>query len=49
MTIDITALDALPETEPTAIDQLVDLDGTSLGRCSWTCSWTCLITGYAQV
>ncbi|HET7798913.1 MAG TPA: hypothetical protein VFL38_00745 [Humibacillus xanthopallidus] len=42
MTIDILALDTLPETEPTA---LADLDGQGLLPCSQTCwFWTCLYT-----
>jgi hypothetical protein len=41
MTIDIAALDGLPETEPTA---LADLEGTGLIFCSRTCYITCFIT-----
>lgn len=46
MTIDIIALDVLPETEPTA---LADLDAQGLlpcrGETCWTTCWvTCFIT-----
>ena len=41
MTIDILALDALPETEPVA---LADLDSVGLMRCVTTCWWTCAFT-----
>jgi hypothetical protein len=41
MTIDILALDTLPETEPTA---LADLEGIGLEKCSKTCYITCWIT-----
>ncbi len=42
MTIDITALDSLPESNPVALD---DLSGIGLLRCSWTCwFWTCYST-----
>lgn len=42
MTIDIAALDTLPESEPVA---LADLDGLGLRPCSGiTCSSTCVFT-----
>lgn len=41
MTIDIIALDALPETEPTA---LADLDDLGLRPCDKTCQKTCIGT-----
>ncbi len=40
MTIDITALDALPQTEPIV---LADLDGVGLRFCVDTCSYTCIV------
>jgi hypothetical protein len=41
MTVDVNALQDLPQDEQPAID---DLAGAELGDCSSTCSWTCLIT-----
>lgn len=38
MTIDITALDVLPETDPMS---LADLGDQGMARCTWTCLFTC--------
>jgi hypothetical protein len=42
ITVDVSALQDLPQDEQPAID---DLAGAELGGdCSSTCSWTCFIT-----
>ncbi len=41
MSIDIAALDLLPETDPIS---MTDLDDQGLQRCSWSCFFTCFST-----
>ncbi len=38
MSIDIAALDLLPETDPIATADLAD---QGLAKCTWTCLFTC--------
>jgi len=38
MSVDIAALDLLPETDPVS---LADLGDQGLARCTWTCFITC--------
>ncbi len=38
MSVDISALDLLPETDPIS---LADLGDQGLARCTWTCFFTC--------